>query len=147
CVRQGRRLGIIRPSTRLRIQAPEISPEQLIPLPQGTILCRQPCYQYEKHSDKPTSSNKRVAHQIEVHPQRDRLVALLRQREAHMKALARQTKAEQVPKPKGVPSKPKADHDPLSKAKVKKTAMPTVQPDPSIARPPWAWSQPLGASA
>src|SRR5947209_8822630 len=33
CVRQGRRLGIIRPSTRLRIQAPEISREYLIPLP------------------------------------------------------------------------------------------------------------------
>jgi hypothetical protein len=46
-----------------------------------------------------------------------------------------------------VPSKPKADHDPLSKAKVPKTAQPAVQPDPSIARPSWAWSQPLVASA
>jgi hypothetical protein len=47
CVRQGRRLGIIRPSTRLRIQAPEIPAEQLLPLPQGTLLCRQPCYAHE----------------------------------------------------------------------------------------------------
>ena len=38
CVRQGRRLGIIRPSTRLSIQAPEILPEQLIPLPKDTVL-------------------------------------------------------------------------------------------------------------
>src|SRR6266852_2119980 len=58
CVRQGRRLGIIRPSTRLRIQAPEIPPEHLIPLPQGTVLCRQPCFRQEKSPDKLTRSNK-----------------------------------------------------------------------------------------
>ncbi|HEY4036204.1 MAG TPA: transposase [Ktedonobacteraceae bacterium] len=63
CVRQGRRLGIIRPSTRLRIQAPEIPPKQLIPLPQGTVLCRQPCYRQEKNPAKPTRSNKRSAPQ------------------------------------------------------------------------------------
>lgn len=33
--RQGCRLGILRPSIRLRVQAPLISPEQLIPLPPG----------------------------------------------------------------------------------------------------------------
>ena len=59
CVHQGYRLGIIRPSTRLRIQAPEIAPEHLIPLPQGTVLCRQPCYRHEKNPDKPINSNKR----------------------------------------------------------------------------------------
>jgi hypothetical protein len=147
CVRQGRRLGIIRPSTRLRIQAPEIPPEQFIPLPQGTVLCRQPCYRQEKNPDKLTRSNKRNAPEIEVHPQRDRLVAILRQREAQIKALARQVKVEQIPKPKIVPPKPQADHTQLSKAKAAKTPMPAVQPDPSIARPPWVWSQPLGASA
>jgi hypothetical protein len=36
CVRQGRRLGIIRPSTRLHIQAPEIPRDLLIPLPKDT---------------------------------------------------------------------------------------------------------------
>jgi len=147
CVRQGRRLGIIRPSTRLRIQAPEIPPEQLIPLPQGTVLCRQPCYRQEKSPDKPTCSNKRNVPEIEVHPQRDRLVVILRQREAQIKARTRQAKVEQIPKPKIVPPKPQADHTQLSKAKVAKTPMPAVQPDPSIARPPWVWSQPLGASA
>jgi hypothetical protein len=147
CVRQGRRLGIIRPSTRLRIQAPEIAPEQLIPLPQGTVLCRQPCYRQEKNPAKPTRSNKRSAPEIEVHPQRDRLVAILRQREAQITFLAPQTKAEPMKKPKVVPSKPKADHTQLSKAKVAKTPMPAVQPDPSIACPSWSWSQPLGASA
>ncbi len=147
CVRQGRRLGIIRPSTRLRIQAPEIPPEQLIPLPQGTVLSRQPCYRQEKSPDKLTRSNKRNAPEIEVHPQRDRLVAILRQREAQIKALVRQVKVEQIPKPKIVSPKPQADHTELSKAKVAKTPMPAVQPDPSIARPPWVWFQPLGASA
>lgn len=147
CVRQGRRLGIIRPSTRLRIQAPEILREQLVPLPQGTVLCRQPCYREEKDSEKPSSSDKHTGSQIEVHPQRDRLVAILRQREAQIKALARQVKVEQIPKPKIVPPKPQADHTELSKAKVAKTPMPAVQPDPSIAHPPWIWSQPLEASA
>mgnify|MGYP001206772379 CR=1 FL=1 len=144
CVRQGRRLGIIRPSTRLRIQAPEISPEQLVPLPQGTVLCRQPCYREEKDSEKPISSDKCASSQIEVHPQRDRLVEILLQREAQIKALA---KAEQIPKPKVVTPQPKADHEQVSKAKVPKTPMPAVQPDPSIARPSWAFLQPLGASA
>jgi DDE family transposase len=148
CVRQGRRLGIIRPSTRLRIQAPEISPEHLIPLPQETVLCRQPCYRYEKSLDKPISSGKRRSSpQIEVHPQRDRLVAILRQREAQIKALARQANAEQIPKPKVMPVKAKADHVRLSKAKVAKTPMPVALPDPSISRPPWTFLQPLGASA
>jgi hypothetical protein len=147
CVRQGRRLGIIRPSTRLRIQAPEIPPEQMTPLPQGTVLCRQPCYRHEKRSDKPISSDKRNGPQIEVHPQRDRLVAILRQREAQIKFLARQTKAQQTPKPKVVPIKPKVDPTSQIKAKLAKTPMPPVQPDPSIARPPWAFLQPLGASA
>ena len=147
CVRQGRRLGIIGPSTRLRIQAPEIPPEQLIPLPPGTLLCRQPCYHQEKSLDKPIREALHTGPQIEVHPQRDRLVEILLQREAHIKVLARQVKVEQIPKPKVVPPKPKVNHTPLSKAKVAKTPMPAVQPDPSIARPPWAWSQPLTASA
>jgi hypothetical protein len=147
CVRQGRRLGIIRPSTRLRIQAPEILLEQMTPLPQGTVLCRQPCYRHEKRSDKPISSDKHNSPQMQVHPQRDRLVAILRQREAQIKARARQVEAEQIPKPKVVLTKSKTDPTSQTKAKIAKTSMPAVQPDPSIARPPWAWSQPLGASA
>jgi hypothetical protein len=55
CVRQGQRLGILRPSTRLRIQTPEIAPEQLIPLPKETVLCRQPCYSYKSPSQKAMS--------------------------------------------------------------------------------------------
>ena len=79
CTSRGR-LGIIRPSTRLRIQAPEIPREDLIPLPQATVLCRQPCYHDEANPDKETSSDKRISPQIEAHPQRARLAEILRQR-------------------------------------------------------------------
>jgi len=82
-VRQGRRLGIIRLSTRLSVQAPQIPPEQLIPLPPGTLVCRQPCYGKPKSSVPPDDSA------IPVHPQRDRLVALLFEREAQIKARKR----------------------------------------------------------
>ena len=147
CVRQGRRLGIIRPSTRLRIQAPEIPRDQLISLPQGAVLCRQPCYRHESSPDKPISSDKPISPQLEVHPQRDRLVAILRQREAQVKALARQAKALQAAKPKVVPIKPETDQTQESKARVASRPMPPVQPDPSIARPSWTFLQPLVASA
>jgi hypothetical protein len=138
CVRQGRRLGIIRPSTRLRIQAPEIPREYLIPLPPETVLCRQPCYHDEVNPDKETSSTKPMSPQIEVHPQRDRLVEILRQREAQIKAATRQAnKAEQTTQPKAVPIKPKAT--------VTVSKRPPVQPDPSIVRPSWTFLQPLVA--
>jgi len=91
CVRQGRRLGIIRPSTRLSIQAPEILPEQLIPLPKDTLLCRQPCYRHKNPTQKAVSL------QIEVHPQRDLLVAILMQREAEVTAKASIVKSKPTP--------------------------------------------------
>jgi Transposase DDE domain len=141
CVRQGRALGIIRPSTRLRIQAPDIPPNQWIPLPQMTVLCRQPCYGNERKSDKQISSDKRMGPEIEVHPHRDQLVAILSQREAQIKAMSRQTR------PKAVPTKPKVDQVGQTKAKIPWRPMPQVQPDPSIVRPSWAFLHPLGASA
>ncbi len=146
CVRQGRRLGIIRPSTRLRIQAPEIPREYLIPLPRQTVLCRQPCYHDEANPDKATSSDKPMSPQIEVHPQRDRLVEILRQREAQIKAAARQAnKAEQIAQSKATPVKPKADQKSVPKATVTTSKRPPVQPDPSIVRPSWTFLQPLVA--
>jgi len=138
CVRQGRRLGIIRPSTRLRIHAPQIPRQDLIPLPLETVLCRQPCYHEEANPDKETSSAKPMSPQIEVHPQRDRLVEILRQREAQIKAATRQAnKAEQTAQSKAVPIRPKAT--------VTVSKRPPVQPDPSIVRPSWTFLQPLVA--
>ena len=146
CVRQGRRLGIIRPSTRLRIQAPEIPRQDLVPLPRQTVLCRQPCYHDEAHPDKATSSDKRIGPQIEAHPQRDRLVEILKQREAQIKAAARQAnKAEQTAPPKVGSIKPKADQQNAPKATVVASKRPPVQPDPTIVRPSWTFLQPLVA--
>ena len=146
CVRQGRRLGIIRPSTRLRIQAPQIPRQDLIPLPPETVLCRQPCYHDEANPDKKTSSDKPMSPHIEVHPQRDQLVEILMQREAQIKAAARQTnKAEQTAQSKAMPIKPKADQKNVPKATVTASKWPPVQPDPSIVRPSWTFLQPLVA--
>jgi hypothetical protein len=140
CVRQGRRLGIIGPSTRLRIQAPQIPRQDLIPLPRETVLCRQPCYHDEASSDKPMSPH------IEVHPQRDQLVAILLQREAQLKAAARQTnKAEQTPQSKAVPVTSNTDQKNVPKATATASKRPPVQPDPGIVRPSWAFLQPLVA--
>jgi hypothetical protein len=144
CVRQGRRLGIIRPSTRLRIQAPEIPQEHLIPLPQQTVLCRQPCYREEANLDKETSSDKPMSPQIEVHPQRDRLVEILMQREAQIKAATRRAnKTEQTAQPKA--KLIKADQEKVPKATITVSKRPPVQPDPSIVRPSWIFLQPLVA--
>jgi hypothetical protein len=43
-VERGRALGFIRPSTRLRPQAPVIASERIIPCPPGLVLTRQPRY-------------------------------------------------------------------------------------------------------
>ncbi len=140
CVRQGRRLGIIRPSTRLRIQAPEIPRQDLIPLPRQTVLCRQPCYHDEANSDKKPNSNKPMSPQIEVHPQRDRLVEILMQREAEVKAATQRANKAELIKPK-----PKANQLKVLKVTVTERKRPPVQPDPSIVRPSWAFPQPLVA--
>jgi hypothetical protein len=137
CVRQGRKLGIIRPSMRLHIQAPEIAPEQLIPLPPGTVLCRQPSYRRETSQHKESCSDKPVSPHLEVHPQRDRLVSILMQREAEIKARSK-LETVRITEPKAVPIKPKA--------RAVAQPMSPVEPDPSIVPPPWTFLQPLVAS-
>jgi hypothetical protein len=122
CVRQGHQLGIIRPSTRLMIEAPTIAPEQLIPLPKDTVLCRQPQYSRKK------PAKLRTEPEIEVHPQRDLLVALLMQREAELTA----TKAKSTTRPTGV-----------TRQSAKRDVQ--VQPDSRIPRPSWDFLQPLVA--
>ena len=152
CVRQGRRLGIIRPSTRLCIQVPEIPRELLIPLPKDSTLFRQPRYHHETRSNKlitskqQSRSDKPIRPEIQVHPQRDRLVALLRQREAQIKAAARQAQAKPPARLKVVPIKPKTATTEVSPGRVAVRPMSPVQPDPSIVLPPWTFLQPLVAS-
>jgi len=141
CVRQGRRLGIIRPSTRLRIEAPEIPREKLVPLPKDSVLCRQPHYRQESSSDKHNSPK------IEVHPQRDRIVEILRQREAEIKAAARQARAKPTACPVAVPTGPKTKTTEVPTARAAVRPRAPVQPDPSIVRPPWPFLRPLVAEA
>jgi len=126
CVRQGRQLGIIRPSTRLVIEAPTIPPEQLIPLPKDTVLCRQPQYSHKKPARKSTDP------EITVHPQRDLLVAILMQREA---TIAKSKPTAQVPR-----TRP-------ARQSVATPATSLVQPDCSIPPLPWPFLQPLVATA
>lgn len=146
-MRQGRKLGIIRPATRLRIQAPEIPQEQLIPLPQATVLCRQPFYRREASPEKEGDAKEEAKPQLEVHPQRDQLVQIIRQRIKHAKTAARQAKPDQTAKQKALPAKTQADQTRETNVKAPPRSMQPVKPDPSIAPPPWAFLQPLVASA
>lgn len=56
CVRQGRALGIIRPSSRTHVQAPTIDPAWLLAAPADLVLHRKACYPPEPphkvHSSK-----------------------------------------------------------------------------------------------
>jgi hypothetical protein len=60
CVSRGRTLGIIRPSSRLQVQAPQVMPTQLAPLPAhlSLPLRRTPCYpkQAARAASSPSSA-------------------------------------------------------------------------------------------
>ncbi len=87
-----------------------------------------------------------IGPQIEAHPQRDRLVEILKQREAQIKAAVQQAnKAQQTAQPKVGSIKPKADQQNVPKATVVASKRPPVQPDPTIVRPSWTFLQPLVA--
>ena len=55
-VNDGRRVGIIRPSRRIRIQTPLIDPTMITPLPEGIVLIRKPRYAQRKSLPKPWPS-------------------------------------------------------------------------------------------
>jgi hypothetical protein len=154
CVHQGRRLGIIRPSTRLLVKAPEIPLERLVPLPKNSVLCRQPHYHQETNSnklvasEKQSGSDKQNCPEIEIHPQCDQIVAILLQREAEIRARSHQERAQaQATQTKALPVKPQATTKKASQARVVTQPLSPVQPDSSMVRPPWAFLLPLVASA
>ncbi|MEI2419805.1 hypothetical protein V6O07_06000, partial [Arthrospira platensis SPKY2] len=47
-VNDGRRVGIIRPSRRIRVQTPVIDPATITPLPDNLVLIRKPRYAQRK---------------------------------------------------------------------------------------------------
>lgn len=55
-VNDGRRVGIIRPSRRIRIQAPSIDPSMITPLPEGIVLIRKPRYARRRSLSRPLPS-------------------------------------------------------------------------------------------
>ncbi|MFO7682660.1 MAG: hypothetical protein R6X34_21695, partial [Chloroflexota bacterium] len=52
-VNDGRRVGIIRPSRRIRIQTPVIDPAMVTPSPEGIVLVRKPRYAQRKSLPRP----------------------------------------------------------------------------------------------
>jgi hypothetical protein len=134
-VRQGRRLGLIRPSTRLNVRTPQISPEHQIPLPPGTLLYRQPFSGKPKHA-----ASQRDQPALPPDPERDRVVALRFQREAELLALKRLDRAASDVGP-----------TPASRRNAEKhtTRTPAVRsprhgvPDPSLAAPSLAFPLPF----
>jgi hypothetical protein len=52
-VNDGRRVGIIRPSRRIRIETPEIDSDMITPLPEGIVLIRKPRYGQRKSLPRP----------------------------------------------------------------------------------------------
>jgi hypothetical protein len=52
-VKDGRRVGIIRPSRRIRVQTPVIDPSTIVPLPEGIVLIRKPRYAQRRSPPKP----------------------------------------------------------------------------------------------
>lgn len=136
CLRQGRRLGIIRPATRLRVEAPEILHEQVIPMPKETKRCRQP--NSTRHSQK---EKQRIQHRG-VHPQRDQLVAILMQREADITRVRRERGMPAL-SPQRLPNPP---HEKRGNGSVRLDArrpFPPVQPDDSVLHPSWPFLQPF----
>jgi hypothetical protein len=112
-----------------------------------SVLCRQPHYRRESSSDKQVASDKHNSPKIEVHPQRDRIVEILRQREAEIKAAARQARAKPTACPVAVPTGPKTKTTEVPTARVAVRPRAPVQPDPGIVRPPWPFLRPLVSEA
>ena len=57
-VERGRDAGVIRPSRRLKIEAPEIKEEQMTPLPEGFVLVRKARYAQRKCGPRPAPRRK-----------------------------------------------------------------------------------------
>src|SRR5436305_991503 len=47
CVQRGRQLGVIRPSSRMRVQGPEVAAEQIQPRPENLVLTRAAKYPHD----------------------------------------------------------------------------------------------------
>ncbi len=135
CVRQGRTLGIIRPSTRTSVAAPEIPLTALLPVPAETILWCPPRYGEDRQQGELSETE----------------IARIQRTQAEQaqadKAQARQAKAQQVKQTKAraeqarfeqaLANKVKADQRRLANARV-----PLLASKPA---PAWPFCRPLMA--
>ena len=136
CVLQGARLGIIRPSTRLRVQAPELAASVLVPLPPGTVLWYPPRYPADRHASsqkqEQVKAEKAKAEQVQA-----------------AKALAKQVQAQQAKTKRAKAELTKFEQALAAKAKAdrRRATMPAVALLSSKAQPSWKVLRPLYATA
>ncbi len=146
CVRQGRTLGLIRPSTRTTVEAPEIPLTALLPLPAETILWCPPRYsqahpQPEVVETAKARTKRAKAEQAKADKakaEQAKLEKALADKVKAEQAKADKAKAEQVRFEKAVADKVKADKRRLATASV-----PLLSNQPPL---PWLFCQPLLAS-
>jgi hypothetical protein len=135
CVVQGSRLGIIRPSTRLRVQAPELPASVLVPLPAGTVLWYPPRYPVDRHASsqkqEQVKAEKALAEQVKL-----------------AKALAKQVKAQQAKAERAKTAQTKFEQALAAKAKAdqRRARRPAVPLLPGQAPSCWKVLQPLYAA-
>jgi hypothetical protein len=132
CVRQGRTLGIIRPSTRTQVQAPEIPLTGLIPLPAETILWCPPRYGEDRQQESVGETAK---------ARRERAKA---QQLKADKAQAAQVKAQQLKADKARAEQAKFEKALANKVKAdqRRTATTVVPLLCSKPAPPWTFCRP-----
>lgn len=134
CVRQGRTLGLIRPSTRTTVQAPDLAPTALLPLPAETILWCPPHYSEERPQVPPSQTATARAERIQA----EQAQAAKAQAVKAAQTKATKVQAEQARFEKALAAKVQAD-----KRRLSTTAVPLLS---SKAPPPWLFCQPLVAS-
>jgi Transposase DDE domain len=132
CVRQGARLGIIRPSSRLRVQAPDLPVSTLAPLPTATVLWYPPRYPADRHvkTEKQALAKADKARAKQAKAEAEQVKA--------QQAKADKAKAAQTIFAKALAAKTKADQ-----TRASRPALPLL---PGKAQPSWKVMQPWYAT-
>lgn len=135
CVQQGERLGIIRPSTRLLVQAPELAATMLAPLPAGTVLWYPPRYPIARQA---SSQKQQAKAEKKAKTEQDKAAKQLSKRLKEQQAKTERAKTEQSSFEKALAAKAKADNRSASHS--------SVPLYPVKAQPTWQFFQPLYVS-
>lgn len=136
-VRQGAGLGIIRPSSRTQVQAPDLAVCDLSPLPPETVLWYPPRYPQDRHQGASTSKAKAQAAQAKA--AQAKAAKAEAERVKAQRLTADKAKAAQAKFEKALAQKAKADQQQARHA--------SVPLEPGQAQPPWLFFRPLYSSA